>query len=516
MISSKQVDKTKTSITENVALTDTNLDGDWPNFFLLILMYAMQGLCLGLISAIPILLKSRSGGTYYEQALYSFSGYPFSIKLLWAPLVDAFFIQKLGRRKSWLIPTQILIGIILLYAATVIDIFLPETGKPNIVALIVVFGALSFLSATQDVAVDGWALTMLKKNNVGYASTCNSTGQALGMLLGNYITVLFTSKEFCNTFLRSSPATEGIVSFQNLLFGWGITFILLTMSIAIFKKEKDSTLDDDYLEVNIVQNYLLLWNIFKLRNVQILAAALLTVKIGFAATDSVANFKLMDAGLSKDDITVIQSVVPGINLFVPLIVAKYTSGPKPISVYIKLIPYRLLLNLAFPVFVYFTPAMIYKDGVINIPIYYYVIFVILTFLHQIFMYIMFVAMLSFFNRISDPRFGGTYMTLLNTLSNFGIKWTATAAFGLINFLTIKKCPPEHRNINAANEDDCDVTIDGYYIETILCSVIGIIWISIFRKKLKRFQTLSPSHWLVHGNIPNAAIDKNACVMTVTP
>jgi PAT family acetyl-CoA transporter-like MFS transporter 1 len=145
MISSKQVDKTKTSITENVALTDTNLDGDWPNFFLLILMYAMQGLCLGLISAIPILLKSRSGGTYYEQvslkliikmlddftvyleyavlyhciqyifcvsfqALYSFSGYPFSIKLLWAPLVDAFFIQKLGRRKSWLIPTQILIG----------------------------------------------------------------------------------------------------------------------------------------------------------------------------------------------------------------------------------------------------------------------------------------------------------------------------------------------------------------------------------------------------------------------
>jgi PAT family acetyl-CoA transporter-like MFS transporter 1 len=69
--------------------------------------------------------------------------------------------------------------------------------------------------------------------------------------------------------------------YTDLLFGWGITFILLTMSIAIFKKEKDSTLDDDYLEVNIVQNYLLLWNIFKLRNVQILAAALLTVKVKY-------------------------------------------------------------------------------------------------------------------------------------------------------------------------------------------------------------------------------------------
>lgn len=64
-----------------------------------------------------------------------------------------------------------------------------------------------------------------------------------------------------------------------LLYCWGITFILLTTLIAIFKKEKDSTLDDDYLELNVVQSYSLLWNIFKIRNVQILAVALLTAKV---------------------------------------------------------------------------------------------------------------------------------------------------------------------------------------------------------------------------------------------
>lgn len=67
MISSEQADKPRSSKTEDVALKDTNLNGDWSNFFLLILMYAMQGLCLGLITAIPILLKSRPDGTYYEQ-----------------------------------------------------------------------------------------------------------------------------------------------------------------------------------------------------------------------------------------------------------------------------------------------------------------------------------------------------------------------------------------------------------------------------------------------------------------
>lgn len=64
-----------------------------------------------------------------------------------------------------------------------------------------------------------------------------------------------------------------------MLFGWGITFMVLSTLIALFKKEKDSTLDDDYLKSNIFQNYLQLWNILKIRNVQILAAALITGEV---------------------------------------------------------------------------------------------------------------------------------------------------------------------------------------------------------------------------------------------
>lgn len=44
------------------------------------------------------------------QAEFSFVTWPFSLKLLWAPLVDAIFSTRMGRRKTWLIPTQYLIG----------------------------------------------------------------------------------------------------------------------------------------------------------------------------------------------------------------------------------------------------------------------------------------------------------------------------------------------------------------------------------------------------------------------
>ena len=50
--------------------------------------------------------------------------------------------------------------------------------------LTLLYFIMNFLAATQDVAVDGWALTMLKPSNVGYAATCNSVGQQIGWLMG--------------------------------------------------------------------------------------------------------------------------------------------------------------------------------------------------------------------------------------------------------------------------------------------------------------------------------------------
>jgi len=58
---------------------------------------------------------------------------------------------------------------------------------------------------------------------------------------------------------------------------------------------------------------------------------------------------------------------------------------------------------------------------------------------------MVVSILAFFSRISDSRFGGTYMTLLNTLSNLGGAWSSPVAFGMIDFLTFKQCSLDHKN-----------------------------------------------------------------------
>lgn len=61
-------DKTTTAVTNNGFISaESNLKGDWLNFFLLMVLYTMQGFPLGLTSAIPLLLQSKKEVSYQDQ-----------------------------------------------------------------------------------------------------------------------------------------------------------------------------------------------------------------------------------------------------------------------------------------------------------------------------------------------------------------------------------------------------------------------------------------------------------------
>ena len=69
--------------------------------------------------------------------------------------------------------------------------------------------------------------------------------------------------------------------------------------------------------------------------------------------------------------------------------------------------------------VYITPLFKLEDA--SFPLSYYGLILVVFALHQVTLYSMFVAVMAFFARISDPAVGGTYMTLLNTVTNLGKK-----------------------------------------------------------------------------------------------
>ncbi|VDN28435.1 unnamed protein product, partial [Dibothriocephalus latus] len=181
---------------------------------------------MGLASAIPYLLQSDTHTANYRyQAIFSWVFWPFSLKLAWAPIVDAVYFRRLGRRKSWLIPIQYAIGIDLFVLSGRVNAWLGRPADQNwgplgvagdvqIWGLTVAFFGLTLLAATQDIVVDGWALTMLSKENVAWASTCNSVGQSLGVIIGSIVFLALESPEICNNYLRFTPVPgQGLISF---------------------------------------------------------------------------------------------------------------------------------------------------------------------------------------------------------------------------------------------------------------------------------------------------------------
>jgi hypothetical protein len=57
-------------------------------------------------------------------------------------------------------------------------------------------------------------------------------------------------------------------------------------------------------------------------------------------------------------------------------------------------------------------------------------------LHRLACNMMFVCQMAFFAKISDPRVGGTYMTLLNTMANLGGMWCVLSPIRATNFLPL--------------------------------------------------------------------------------
>lgn len=130
---------------------------DRRNFLLLVLLYFLQGIPMGLATgSVPFLLKAHL--SYGQIGIFSLASYPYSLKLLWSPIVDAVWSPTLGRRKSWILPIQTCSGIGMIYLGSRIKDMMVSAGANDGSGVWSFTGwwfFLVFLCATQDIAVDG-------------------------------------------------------------------------------------------------------------------------------------------------------------------------------------------------------------------------------------------------------------------------------------------------------------------------------------------------------------------------
>lgn len=303
------------------------------------------------------------------------------MKILWAPIIDSVYVKSWGRRKSWMVPSQFLIGAFMLFLAENVDEWLGhgDLQRPRIFLLASVFFVLYFLTATQDVAVDGWALTMLR--NVSYAATCNQIGQTIGFSFSFAALIVFESKDFCNEFIFIEPREQGLITFASFLRCCGIGFIVVTTLIAFFKREDPGVQEEleEHPDYGVKKAYPILWKILKKKPVLRLSLFVVSEKICIVACDAIAVLKLMDYGIPRDKIALIGFVKLPLMILIPVIFSKKITGKFPMDVFIKCFPYRMFTICAMTGFVFYTPQMI-KNG---IPRSYYLVYLCLKLMYDV-------------------------------------------------------------------------------------------------------------------------------------
>ena len=147
---------------------------------------------LGFASGLPLALTGQamqawlsvSGVDIATIGFLSLVGLPYTFKFLWAPLMDRFELPWLGRRRGWLVLTQLaLAGALLWMAAT------SPTAATRAFALLAVL--VAFLSASQDVVVDAYRTDALHASERGLGSSLFVLGYRFAMILSGGIAFIW-------------------------------------------------------------------------------------------------------------------------------------------------------------------------------------------------------------------------------------------------------------------------------------------------------------------------------------
>jgi PAT family beta-lactamase induction signal transducer AmpG len=119
---------------------------------------------------------------------------PWTLKFLWSPLVDRYALPWPGRRRSWVIMAQLALagafGVLAAFAWRALaakTAGAPLGNAPLLIGLIAV--SIAFLSATQDIALDAYAVEVLHPHEQGPVSGLRVMFYRLGMLLAGAVAV---------------------------------------------------------------------------------------------------------------------------------------------------------------------------------------------------------------------------------------------------------------------------------------------------------------------------------------
>jgi MFS transporter, PAT family, beta-lactamase induction signal transducer AmpG len=167
------------------------------NFFILLVSPKMLVMLLtGFSSGLPLLLTGSTLKFWMREegldlttiGFFGLVGLPYTLKFLWAPVMDRLVPSFLGRRRGWMLGTQIS----LMFAIASLAFTQPSVHLPAIAVLCLL---IAFLSASQDIVLDAYRRESLSDEELGIGSSMFIYGYRMGMLAAGALALFLADQE---------------------------------------------------------------------------------------------------------------------------------------------------------------------------------------------------------------------------------------------------------------------------------------------------------------------------------
>ena len=210
--------------------------------------------------------------------LFALIQFPYTWKFLWSPLLDRYVVPLLGRRRGWMLLTQI--GLLAVIAS--MGAFSPQSDL-HVIAYIAT--ALAFLSATQDIVLDAYRRELLSDTELGLGNAVHVNAYRIAGLVPGSLSLILAD------FLPWS--TVFIVTALFMLPGMAMTLLVREPHRANPPKTLREAVAEPFHEFITRQGW---------RSALLMLAFLFFYKLGDSMCTALATPFYLDMGFSKTQI----------------------------------------------------------------------------------------------------------------------------------------------------------------------------------------------------------------------
>jgi PAT family beta-lactamase induction signal transducer AmpG len=201
-----------------------------PRVLIILFLGFSAGLPLALSGSTLLVWMREAGVDLGTIGLFALAGTPYTIKFLWAPLVDALDVPLLsawlGRRRGWLIFSQLLLIVAVVFLG-----FSDPAQAPWIVALGAVMVATA--SATQDIVIDAFRVESLPESEQAAGMASYVAAYRVGMLVSTAGALFLVSGFEGLGFTKPAAWSAGYVAMA--------CFVVIGMLAALFAVEPENS-----------------------------------------------------------------------------------------------------------------------------------------------------------------------------------------------------------------------------------------------------------------------------------